>query len=468
MSLRLFNTMTRKKEAFKPTKPGEVSLYVCGLTVYNEPHIGNWATYIYWDVLVRTLEANDYKVNHVQNITDVGHLTDDEDQGEDKLQKAAEKERKTAWDLADYYVDRAEYGANILNLKTPTKMPRATECMDEQISFIKTLEDKGFTYQINDDGIYFDTSKIDDYGKLARLDIEGLKSGARIKNDGKKNVTDFALWKFSPKGAKRDMEWDSPWGKGFPGWHVECSVMAQEMLGDTIDIHTGGIDHIPIHHTNEIAQSESATGKPFARYWIHANHIKVNGSKMSKSLGNVYTISDLEKSNYDMRAFRLLVLSSHYRTESNFTWKLMDAAQSRLKRWLAVSALKWQTSGGDKTDASKIIDDSIRKAAEALNDDLDTPNAISQLETAFNYLEDNGVNNKDARELERLINFIDSRLGINLVEQDISDKVKSLIKQRQTARAKKDYKASDKIRDQLDRLGVIVKDTSNGPIWSRK
>lgn len=467
MSLKLFNTMSRKQEVFKPLDPNNVSLYVCGLTVYNEPHIGNWATYIYWDVLVRTLDANNYKVNHVQNITDVGHLTDDEDQGEDKLQKAAEKERKTAWELADYYIQRAVYGANKLGLKVPTKMPRATEYMDAQIALVKTLEDKGFTYMIEGDGIYFDTSKLDDYGKLARLDIKGLKSGARISSDGKKNVTDFALWKFSPKGATRDMEWDSPWGKGFPGWHVECSTMAQSVLGDTIDIHTGGIDHIPIHHTNEIAQSESATGKPFANYWLHANHIKVNGSKMSKSLGNVYTIKDLEKANYDMRAFRLLVLSSHYRTESNFTWKLMDAAQSRLKRWLAVAALKWQANA-NHNDAAKVINDSILKAEEVLNDDLDTPRAISHLETAFNYLEDNGIAGSDVKDLEKFIKFIDYRLGIDLSERDISAEAKKLIKQRQAARKSKDYDASDKIRGELDTLGIIVRDTSNGPVWSRK
>lgn len=467
MSLKIYNTMTRSNEELIPIESGKIRLYTCGHTVYSEPHIGNWATYIYWDVLVRNLRANGFEVEHVQNITDVGHLTDDEDQGEDKLQKAAEKERKTAWEIAEFYIDRTDYGAQILELEKPTHSPRATEYMDQQISLVKQLEDKGYTYTIEGDGVYFDTSKLDDYGKLARLDIEGLRDGARVRNDDKKNVTDFALWKFSPKGAKRDMEWESPWGVGFPGWHVECSVMAQDILGETIDVHTGGIDHISVHHTNEIAQSESVTGKEFSKLWVHANHIKVNGTKMSKSLGNVYTLLDLEKSNYDMRAFRLLVLSSHYRTESNFTWKLMDAAQSRLRRWQSVADLRWQAVDTNN-NFEEIAELALTNAAEALDKDLDTPIAISQLESVFNFLENNPLPKTSIKEMNKFLEFINERLGINLLLQDIPASSKQLIKQRQQARDDKDFGKSDKLREQLNEIGLLINDTATGQIWSRK
>jgi len=294
--IKLHNTLTKSIEEFKPLDDKQVKLYTCGLTVYSHPHIGNWVAYIYWDLLVRILQYEGYDVNRVQNITDVGHLTSDQDTGEDKMVKAAAKERLSAWQVADKYSKIAEHEAyNLLGLLRPNHLVKATDYIEQQIDFVKQLESKGFTYQIDGDGIYFDTSKLKDYGKLAKLDIDNLQSGARVADVGKKNPTDFALWKFSPRESKRDMEWDSPWGKGFPGWHLECSVMARELLGDQLDIHTGGIDHISVHHSNEIAQTEAVTGKTFSKIWLHANHIKVEGQKMSKSLGNIYTLEDIKE-----------------------------------------------------------------------------------------------------------------------------------------------------------------------------
>ncbi len=466
MSLKLYNTMSRSEEEFKPLSADEVTLYTCGHTVYGDPHIGNWRAYITWDILRRTLRANGYSVNHVQNITDVGHLTDDEDSGEDKLQKTAEKERKTAWEVAEFYTARTEQAREKLGIIKPTHSPKATEYMAQQIELVKKLEAKGVTYEIKDDGIYFDTSTLKDYGKLARLDIEGLKSGARVKNVGKRNITDFALWKFTPKGVKRDMEWDSPWGKGFPGWHLECSVMANELLGDQIDIHTGGVDHIPIHHTNEIAQTETITGKTFVNYWLHNKHMMIDGTKMSKSLGNIYTIDDLLEKKYDLRAFRLLILTSHYRTESNFTWKLMNAAQSRLKRWQAMADLRRQTTN-DGQSLKTTLEKSMAGVDEALNDDLNTPTALKSLEESFNSLEKQGLNHEDSKVFDEFLKFIDNRLGINLLLPDIPAKAKEIIKQREQARAKKDFAKSDELRDELLEQGVRINDSQSHTTWSR-
>ncbi len=465
MKLKLMNTMSREKETLKPLTD-IVSLYTCGHTVYKEPHIGNWSAYIYWDILVRTLKSDGFKINHVQNITDVGHLTDDEDQGEDKLQKTANKQRKTAWEVAEYYTGQVEKGEKLLGLIKPDHSPKATEYIDEQIKLVQQLEKLGYTYAVKDDGLYFDTSKLEDYGKLARLDIEGLEAGARVAIGGKKNPTDFALWKLTPKVVKRDMEWDSPWGKGFPGWHLECSVMAMELLGDQIDIHTGGIDHVAVHHTNEIAQTETVTGKPFANIWLHENHIQVNGKKMSKSLGNVFTLDDLVEKGYDPQSFRLLVLTSQYRTQSNFTWKLLNAAQSRLKRWQSVADLRWQATQSAKSNKD-VIDTSMNEASQALNDDLDTPKALSSLEKTFNTLEKTNLCIEDETKFQEFLEYIDLQLGINLIHSDISDKQKKLISEREKARKNRDFDQSDALRDKLLNQGIALRDTENGVLWSR-
>ncbi|MDQ3065163.1 MAG: cysteine--tRNA ligase [bacterium] len=456
--MKLYNTLSRETEEFKTIEKGKVKLYTCGLTVYSQPHIGNWVAYIYWDILVRTLQANNYEVDHVQNITDVGHLTSDEDAGEDKMLKSALKEGKTAWEVADKYIDIAAHEAEELGLLKPTHLPRATKYISQQIAFVQELEQKGFTYVI-DDGVYFDTSKLSGYGKLARLDIKGLQFGARVEDSGKKNPTDFAVWKFSNPNEKRDMEWDSPWGKGFPGWHLECSVMARELLGDQIDIHTGGIDHIPVHHTNEISQTEAITNRKFANFWLHANHIKVNGTKISKSLGNGFTLQDIADKGYDLRAFKLMVLSKHYRTEGNFSWEILEAAQNRINNWQAAADLRWQTQSLGHPNLDNHI-------LSELNNDLNTPGALARVDNWFSVFIDEGkAANQES--ISKLIDEVEVLLGINLKKSDITDYQKQLINQREQAREDKDWSKSDELRFQLNHQGIEVNDTHSGTVWSR-
>lgn len=458
--LKLYNTLTREIEDFSTINPGQVKMYTCGITVYAQPHIGNWLSYIYSDILYRVLVADGYQVERTQNITDVGHLVSDDDNGEDKLEKGARKEGLTAWQVADKYIAICADESLKLNLKQPDHLVRATDLIPEQIEFVRQLEEKGYTYQI-EDGIYFDTSKLNDYGKLARLDIEGLEAGARVDVKGKKNKTDFALWKFSPKDEKRDMEWDSPWGVGFPGWHLECSVIARQNLGDQIDIHTGGIDHIPVHHTNEIAQTESLTGKkPFSRFWFHNNHIKVNGTKISKSLGNVFTLQDIEERGLSLDAFRLMTLSSHYQTEGNFTWEILEAAQNRLNNWLDAAAVVHQ---GGEGEVDPEFDDEV---LSALNNNLDTPTALSLIDKFVDQIEKNPLNS--ANKAQQLIDVTDRLLGINLKVDDISEEQKDLIMRRAEARNNKDWGDSDGIRDLLLKDDIKLKDTDHGQVWSQK
>ena len=455
--MKLYNTLTRTTEEFKPLEDKLVKMYTCGLTVYSQPHIGNWVAYIYWDILVRTLKSSGYEVERIQNITDVGHLTSDEDAGEDKMLKGALEEGLTAWEVADKYIKTADKEAfEILRLLHPEHMPRATEYIQQQIDFVKSLDSKGYTYAI-DDGIYFDTSKLENYGTMARLDIKGLQFGARVEDTGKKNPTDFAVWKFSKPEEKRDMEWDSPWGVGFPGWHLECSVMARELLGDTIDIHCGGIDHIPVHHTNEIAQTEAVTNKKFSNFWVHANHIKVDGTKMSKSLGNVYTLRDIIDKGFDIRAFKLLVLSKHYRTEGNFTWEILEAAQNRLNRWRAISDRRWQTNvlNIKHPDISADI-------LTAIQDDLNTPRALAIIDTYFDEIDKTAATPSEAT-----LQTIDRLMGIDLLENNITEEQKDLISEREKARDTKDWAKSDVLRDKLRQMGVEVKDPPCGTLWSR-
>lgn len=467
--MKLHNTLTRKTEEFEPLSGNKVKLYACGLTVYSQPHVGNWVAYIYWDLLVRTLRASGYEVEHVQNITDVGHLTSDEDAGEDKMLKSALKEGTTAWEVAEKYIKIADHEAyDLLKLTRPTHMPRATEYIQQQIDFVETLEAKGFTYQI-EDGIYFDTSKLKDYGKLARLDIKGLQFGARVEDTGKKNPTDFALWKFSPQDQKRDMEWDSKWGVGFPGWHLECSVMARELLGDQIDIHTGGIDHIPVHHTNEIAQSESVTGKQFSQFWVHTNHLKVDGTKISKSLGNGYTLQDILDKGFDLEAFKLMVISKHYSTEGNFTWENLEAAQNRLNEIRAWADLRHQPSADTMPDELDQLFKTTREdMLAAVQDNLDVPRALIALGKLIDYMSTIPIPGVEGTYTNGTLQFISDLLGLELVNRpDITEGQKQLIKARETAREAKDWAKSDEIRDQLKEQGLDIKDTSHGPVWNR-
>lgn len=473
--MKLHNTMSRQLETLQPLSDNTVKLYTCGLTVYSQPHIGNWLGYIYWDVLVRTLQHEGYTVIRTQNVTDVGHLVSDDDSGEDKMEKGAKSEGVTAWDIAAKYSAIAEHeGYDLLGLIRPDHLVPATSCIEAQIEFAQILDDKGYLYR-TDDGMYFDSTKLDDYGKLARLDTTGLDAGSRVDMAGKKNPTDFAVWKFSPSDSKRDMEWKSPWGMGFPGWHLECSVIARQTLGDQIDIHTGGIDHIPVHHTNEIAQTEAVTGKRFTSIWVHNNHIKFDGRKISKSLGNTHTLDDIVSRGYDLGAFKLLALSKHYRTEGNFTWEILGAQANRLASWKNIAALRHQVHDTLQGEAGRLSDDrnlplyaAKQAIAEALSEDIDTPKALAIIDEVFGRLGATGLDRIHRHSLVELLETIDDLLGLHLLNStpDISDDAKQLIITRERVREAGDWTESDKLRDELKSHGVTVRDTAHGTIWS--
>jgi cysteinyl-tRNA synthetase len=467
--MQLYNTLNKQIEEIKPLNQPKITIYTCGPTVYDYPHVGNWFTFIRYDLLVRVLKANGLDTKWVMNITDVGHLVSDADEGEDKLEKGARREGKNAWDLAKFYTDYFISGLSRLNFVTPTYLPKATEHIQEQINLIKILEQKGYTYRI-DDGIYYDTSKFAKYSDFAQLDIDEQQAGQRISfNRQKRNPSDFALWKFSPHDRKRDMEWDSQYGKGFPGWHLECSAMAIKYLGETIDIHAGGIDHLPVHHTNEIAQSEAATGKTFANYWMHTNHVLVENEKISKSLGNGITLEDIENHGFSLEAFRLHVLESHYQSQSKFSWESIGAAQNRLKNWQSVAALRWQLP--DHNVDFFEFDYFEQAVTEYLSDDLNTPEAITTIDSAMHLIE------KDLAAKDHHIGFepftkylklLDSLLGLNLSAiQDISDDQKHLIASREKVRVAKEWSRSDELRNQLETQGIGLRDTPSGAIWFR-
>lgn len=466
--MRLYNTLTRSIDELKPIAPPKVTVYSCGPTVYDYPHIGNWFTFIRYDILIRALQAAGLKPDWVMNITDVGHLVSDEDEGEDKLEKGARREGKSAWQIAEFYSGYFVKGLGKLNITKPDELPRATEHIQEQIDLIKDLENKGFTYVISD-GVYYDTSKFSDYGKLARLDIEHLKAGARVAiNPEKKNPTDFALWKFSPKDQKRDMEWVSPWGKGFPGWHIECSAMSMKYLGQTLDIHAGGIDHIPVHHTNEIAQSEGATGKTFAHYWVHMNHITVKGEKVAKSTGNGITLEDIEAKGYSMEALRLLVLESHYRTQAEFSWENLEAAQNRFKSFQAFADLRYQSINPSEHHVAELDFTEYQKnISRSLLEDLDTPQVLATINLLIDKCKDS-ISMDDKESFINFLKFLDDSFGFRLlVSQDISLGQKEVINNREEARQSKDWTKSDGLRAELEKQGLGVRDTEHGPIWYR-
>lgn len=461
--MKLYNTSSKQVEEIKPLNPPTVTIYTCGPTVYDYPHVGNWFTYIREDILIRALKLADYDVRWVMNITDVGHLTSDADEGQDKLEKGAEREGLTAWDIADRYTGYFKTGMERLNISKPTHMPKATDNIQEQIDFIKVLEGKGYTYQIAD-GIYYDTSKFSRYADFAQLDLDEQQTGHRIQtNPEKRQPTDFALWKFSPTDYKRDMEWDSPWGKGFPGWHIECSAMSMKYLGKTLDIHAGGIDHIPVHHSNEIAQSEAANQQPLANIWMHTNHITVDGQKIAKSLNNGITLEAIENQGISLEAFRLHVLESHYRSQSKFSWDSLKAAQNRLKSWQAAADMRWQALAKAKT--IKLLN---KDPLEPIYDDLATPQVLANIDELFGQLAENGIATSDVDPYIDYLKRIDQALGLSLSDRkDINAEQKSVIAQRESARQDKDWGVSDNLRNRLLELGLEVSDTPNGTIWSR-
>lgn len=480
--MKLYNTLSRQIEELKPLNPPTVKIYSCGPTVYNYLHIGNWAAYIYWDVLVRALILDGYKPERVINLTDVGHLTSDADDGEDKLVKKAREQGLTAWDVAEQYISAFKTGFDELNLIPPMKFARATDFINEQLELVRKLKQAGLTYQI-DDGIYLDTAKVKNYGQLARLDIESLKAGARVEyNQAKHSPSDFAVWKFAPE-ANRDMQWPTPVDlldnpeageiMGFPGWHLECSAIILNTLGEQIDIHTGGIDHIPVHHTNEIAQTESITGKPMASFWVHNNHLKSDGTKISKSLGNGYTLDDLAERGFSAMDLKMLILQGHYQKEGNFSFEALESAKNRLASWREVAAFRHQIYDDIAQDHDKTIDFLAvkRHLLELANDNLNTPQIMAAIDEAWQILRSPAT---DFRNIHRqsLVDFIqqiDDLLGFDLMAStpDIDEDAKRLIIERKFAKDNHDFERADTIRAELLEQGIEILDTKNQPLWRR-
>jgi len=470
--MKLYNTLTRSVDRIVPLNTPSITIYTCGPTVYDYAHIGHWFNYVRMDTLIRSLQLAGLQTKWVMNITDVGHLVSDADDGEDKLEKGARREGKSAWEVAAFYTQDFLECMKTLNILTPDHITKATDHITEQIELIEILETKGYTY-ITSDGVYFDTSKFEGYAVFARLDLEGMQAGARVElNPEKRNPTDFAVWKFSPIDAEhtRDMEWDNPWGrKGFPGWHIECSAMSMKYLGDTLDIHTGGIDHVPVHHTNEIAQSEAATGKRFANYWMHSNHVMVNGEKISKSLGNGIRLQDLLEKGIAAEAVRLHVLESHYRSQSHFSIESLETAQNRLRNIQAFSDLKFQSHPAAQTVKNQnLFVEAQAKIKEALFNDLGTPEALKVLAQLIDDAGSDSLHVDDATALSDFLIFLDSAFGLNLsTRTDISDENKTLINKRESARNSKDWAASDMLRDSLAAKGLGLRDAALGTIWYR-
>jgi len=447
--MKLYNTLSRKIEEFKPINPPEVGMYICGPTVYDYSHIGHSRTYVNSDVLIRVLRWLNFQVKSVMNITDVGHLTSNADEGEDKMEKKAKTESKSILDIAKFYSADFWQMERKLNIIRPDIVTPATEYIQEMTELVKKLEQKGFTYQTKD-GVYFDTGKLKDYGKLARLDIKGLREGWRVEKREKKNPTDFALWKFSKKDEKRQMEWSSPWGIGFPGWHIECSAMSMKHLGESFDIHTGGVDHIPVHHTNEIVQSEAATGKQFVKYWFHSGFLMVEDEKMSKSLGNFIRLQDLIDQGYEPMSLRYLFLTSHYRTTMNFTYVALKASQEAYRKLKSIVA-GWQ---GDKSRANK-TSNLVFKFREAVENDLNLPQALA-------VVWEMAKSNIPSMDKLELITDWEQILGLDLLKPiqliKVPEEVKKLIKNREALRKKEMWAEADAMRKEIEKKGFKVSD----------
>ena len=451
MTLRLFDTYERKVRTFEPLSGNSVGIYCCGPTVYNFAHIGNLRTYLFEDLLKRVLLANGYEVNHVLNITDVGHLVSDADTGEDKMELGTQRTGMTAWELADFYSKAFQKDLQRLNILAPDIWCKATDHIAEQIDFVRDLENKGFTYGISD-GIYFDSRKLNNYGHLARLDIGGLQAGARVDQGERKFMTDFALWKFSPEDEQRQMEWDSPWGRGFPGWHIECSAMSAKYLGDFFDIHCGGEDHIPIHHTNEIAQTEAARGTRLANFWMHGYFLQLDDARMSKSSGEFLTLDVLIERGFDPLVYRYFCLNGHYRSQMTFSWESLEAARTSLNR-LYETAYGWGEPGDP--DANM-----VERFFESLNDDLGMPRAMAVLwELVRSGLDD--------RVKKATLLKFDEILGLEIVdwtpeEVAVPEEVTTLLRAREAARNQKNWVRADELRDEIIALGFLLDDTPEG------
>ncbi|MEP7181724.1 MAG: cysteine--tRNA ligase [Betaproteobacteria bacterium] len=452
--LALYDNYTRTLRPFEPLNPGaDVGLYTCGPTVYDYQHIGNYRTFLFEDVLKRVLAWNGYRVRHVMNITDVGHLTSDADTGEDKMEKGSRRTGKTAWEIAQLYTDAFVEDGRQLNLIDPAVLCRATDHIAEQIAFIADIEKNGYAYRTGD-GVYFDTAKQAGYGYLARLDVKGLDAGKRVDLGEKRSPTDFALWKFSPPGERRQMEWDSPWGKGFPGWHIECSAMAQKYLGDYFDIHCGGEDHIPVHHTNEIAQTEARVGTRLANFWLHGYFLLSNDAKMAKSAGEFLRVALLVDRGYDPLAFRYLCLTAHYRGQLNFTWDALDAAATALDRLRnGVHALR--DAGAAPPDAAL-----VERFGNQINDDLNVPRALAVAWEALR------GDLPPAVKRATLLRF-DEVFGLGLAawaptQEPVPAAVQALADARAAARKAKKWADADRLRGELAAAGWEMEDRPDG------
>ncbi|MEO5927420.1 MAG: cysteine--tRNA ligase [Patescibacteria group bacterium] len=450
--LKLWNTASRSLEEVKPISQGKIGMYACGPTVYQRVHIGNLRAYVIEDVLRRTLESDGLTVREVVNITDVGHLTDDADAGQDKLEKASQSTGESAWEIARRFTDAFVSDLKKLNIELPSAMPKATDHIPEQIEIVQELEKKGFTYQTSD-GVYFDTSKFPNYGKLSGQPLEEKEEGARVAtNVEKRNATDFALWKFSPAGEKRQMEWESPWGTGFPGWHIECSAMARKELGQPFDIHAGGVDHIPVHHENEIAQSVAAYGMPLANLWFHIEFLLVDSQKMSKSLGNGYTLDDLSEKGFDPMDFRYFLLGAHYRQKLNFTWEALQAAKNA-RRKLVNAVRGWKTPLIGCTDLES-------EFMAAMHDDLNTPRALSIVWKTVDSDYSTDAKAETILKMDRVLGLgLSDAVGKPVL---VPADVKALMDERQIARDGKDWAESDRLRDEIAERGWVIEDGAEG------
>lgn len=458
----VYNTLTRRKEELKTVHPGEVRMYSCGPTVYSQAHMGNMRAYLFMDTLRRVIRMNGYKLLGVMNITDVGHLTSDADEGEDKMQSAAKKTGKSPWEIAEHFTDLFFRDTARLNIEKPEIVAKATDHIADMLEFVEALVEKGYGYETSD-GVYFDISKFPSYGKLSgNTRLDDNIAGARVDvNSEKRNPADFALWKKAPK--EHIMQWDSPWGRSYPGWHIECSTMSRKYLGDVFDIHTGGVDHIPIHHENEIAQSEALLGHPAVNYWMHVEFMQVDGRKMSKSLGNTYTLDQLEERGYSPMDFRYFCLNTHYRKKLNFTFEGMDAAKTAYSRLLAL--LKACAASDAKTDPA-VIEAFDKEFADAVSDDLNIPLGMGALWTL--------LKNPPSRDIYEAAMRADKVLGLSLdkcteeKKEDVPADVRAIADERWTARLAKDWAKSDALRETLASMGWAVKDGNEGYELTKK
>lgn len=461
MDIILYNTLSRKKEIFKPLKEKEAKIYTCGPTVYYFAHIGNLRAYLFMDTLRRILKYNGYRLTHAMNITDVGHLVSDADEGEDKMLKASKREKKDPYEIADFYTQKFLQDIESLNIDRPEIICKATEHIKEMEHYVQEIIENGYTYETKNT-IYFDTSKLDKYGILSNIKIEEQKAGARVDFDQeKKNTTDFAIWIKAPENHL--MKWNTFWGECYPGWHLECSAMSRKYLGETFDIHTGGIDHIPIHHENEIAQSKGATGKIPANNWMHCEFLLVNGGKMSKSLNNLYTLDDLEEKGYSPLDYRMFNFSSHYRSKINFTFEAMESAKASLKR--LKEAYRAHSEGNENID-NTIIEEYQKRFLQAINDDLNMPVAMSVVwEVAKKQTK--------SKQYAQLLKKFDEVLGLKIDEEreemfSLPQEILDLLEERKQARIEKDWIKSDELRDKILEKGYVVKDSKEGMTVEKK